>query len=50
MIQPELATDWDFDLDALTWTFTIRDDVPWVRWDPVSEELTELAANPGSPS
>jgi len=41
-IEPELATDWAFDLDSLTWTFTIRDDVPWVRWDPVSEELTEL--------
>lgn len=41
-IEPELATDWTFDLDSLTWTFTIRDDVPWVRWDPVSEEVTEL--------
>ncbi len=41
-IEPELATDWSFDADTLTWTFTIRDDVPWVQWDPVTDTATEL--------
>ena len=41
-IRPELATAWEFDLDTLTWTFTIRDDVPWVRWDPVTDTATEV--------
>lgn len=34
----ELATSWDTSDDGLTWTFTLRDDVPWVRWDPVADE------------
>ncbi len=41
-IEPELATDWSFDEDTLTWTFTIRDDVPWVQWDPATDTATEL--------
>ena len=41
-IEPELATDWSYDNATYTWTFTIRDDVPWVRWDPVAQELTEV--------
>lgn len=41
-IGPELATDWSYDNDTLTWTFTIRDDVPWVQYDPVTQEATVL--------
>jgi oligopeptide transport system substrate-binding protein len=41
-IEPELATEWSYDEETFTWTFTIRDDVPWVRWDPVAEEVTEI--------
>lgn len=37
-IVPELATSWEFSEDGTQWTFTIRDDVPWVRWDPVTDE------------
>jgi oligopeptide transport system substrate-binding protein len=41
-IEPEMATEWSYDADTLTWTFTIRDDVPWVRWDPMTQESTVL--------
>jgi len=41
-ITPELATEWTTSEDGLTWTFTLRDDVPWVRWDPVTDTATEL--------
>lgn len=37
-IVAELATDWSVDEAGTTWTFTIRDDVPWVKWDPVADE------------
>ena len=30
-IVPELATEWEFDETGTVWTFTIRNDVPWVR-------------------
>lgn len=34
----ELAQHWDVDATGTVWTFTLRDDVPWVRWDPVAGE------------
>jgi oligopeptide transport system substrate-binding protein len=37
-IVPEMAADWTVDDDGRMWTFTLRDDVPWVRWDPASGE------------
>jgi len=41
-INPELATEWSVSEDGLTWTFTLRDDVPWVQWDPVNDEANVL--------
>lgn len=39
---PELATDWTISEDRLTWTFTIRDNVPWVRYDPATGTFERL--------
>ena len=41
-IEAELATSWEFNEDGTTWTFTIRDDVPWVHWDPAAQEAEVL--------
>lgn len=41
-LMPELATEWSYDDETFTWTFTIRDDVPWVRWNPVTDEAVEV--------
>lgn len=41
-ITPELATSWSFNEDGTVWTFNLRTDVPWVRWDPVANEATEV--------
>jgi oligopeptide transport system substrate-binding protein len=38
VIQPELASSWEASDDGLSWTFTIRQDVPWVRWNPETTE------------
>ncbi len=41
-IDPELATSWAVSEDGLTWTFTLRTDVPWVHWDPVTDTAEKL--------
>ncbi len=35
-VVPELATSWEVSEDGLSWTFTLRDDVMWRRYDPAS--------------
>lgn len=37
LLQPELATSWAVSDDGLVWTFTLRSDVPWVRWNAATE-------------
>ena len=32
-VEPGMATKWDISSDGKTYTFKIRNDVPWVRWD-----------------
>jgi len=34
----ELATEWSASTDGLTWTFKLRKDVPWVSWNPDTQE------------
>lgn len=36
--RPEVATEWSVSDDGLTWTFTLRDDIPWVHWNPETQE------------
>ncbi len=38
-IEPVLAESWTVSDDGLRWTFELREDVQWVRYDPASEEL-----------
>lgn len=37
-----MATDYTLSEDGLTYTFTIRDDVPWVKYDAVSDQVVEV--------
>lgn len=41
-IRPTLATKWTTNDAGDVWTFTIRNDVPWVRWDPKAHKATVL--------
>ncbi|MFN2132023.1 MAG: peptide ABC transporter substrate-binding protein [Anaerolineae bacterium] len=48
-VVPELAQAWRVSEDGLVWTFEMRDDVPWVRYDPTAGEtriVTDANGNP----
>lgn len=39
---PELAIHWAVSDDGRVWTFTLRDDVPWVTWDSATQTAVML--------
>jgi len=41
-IRAEAATKWDKSADGTVWTFTLRNDIPWVRWDPQAKKATQV--------
>ena len=41
-VVPELATDWDVSEDGLVWTFHMREDARWVRYNPGTELVEDL--------
>ncbi len=41
-VNPELATSWETNEDGTVWTFTLRDDVMWMRYDPASDSAEAL--------
>ena len=47
--EPSLATDWSTSEDGLTWTFNVRTDVPWVKYNADSGEVEQVMGDDGSP-
>ena len=41
-IRPAAATKWEKNAAGDVWTFTLRDDIPWVHWDPTTQQATEV--------
>jgi oligopeptide transport system substrate-binding protein len=41
-VRAEAATEWTTNDAGDVWTFTLRDDIPWVRWDPATKKATEV--------
>lgn len=39
---PMLAPSWSVSDDGRVWTFTLRDDVPWVHWDAAAGEAVPV--------
>lgn len=39
LIEPMLARSWSVSEDGLTWTFELRDDIPWVRYNPQTQSV-----------
>jgi oligopeptide transport system substrate-binding protein len=51
-VKPWLATDWAEGVDAdgnQTWTFNLRGDVAWVKWDPASQQVVQETDADGNP-
>ncbi|MGD8633329.1 MAG: peptide ABC transporter substrate-binding protein [Anaerolineales bacterium] len=48
-VVPEAATSWDISDDGLTYTFTLRTDIPWVKYNPVTGETTQEVDADGNP-
>ena len=49
---PYLATSWEFGEDEegnQTWTFNLRDDIAWVKYDPLTGETTQEVDADGNP-
>ena len=42
LIEPSLAERWEISDDGLTYTFYLRDDVPWVQYDVSTAEVIPL--------
>jgi oligopeptide transport system substrate-binding protein len=48
-VVPYLATDWEVSEDGLVYTFNLRDDVPWVKYDPATGEWAQELDEEGNP-
>jgi len=49
---PYLATEWEAGEDAggsQTWTFHLRDDIAWVKYNPITGEITQELDEEGDP-
>ncbi len=45
-INPGMATDWKVADDGLTYTFNLRTDVPWVKWDNAKQQVAKVQTCP----
>jgi oligopeptide transport system substrate-binding protein len=41
-IRPEMATKWTKNEAGDVWTFTLRNDVPWVHYDPATQKAEKV--------
>ncbi len=46
---PQLATSWEVSEDGLTYTFHMRDDAVWVKWDAAKGEVVQDVDDEGNP-
>lgn len=46
--EPGIATNWTVSDDGMTYTFTLMDNIPWVRYDPTSGEVVQVTDDSGN--
>lgn len=47
--EPGIATEWDISKDGLVYTFKLRDDVPWVKYNNATGEVEQVMDDEGNP-
>lgn len=47
-VGPYLATDWEVSDDGLVYTFNLRQDIPWVNYNPGTGEWSEVLDDEGN--
>jgi len=45
-VVPGMASSWDISTDGLTYTFHLRDNVPWVKWDANTNQVIKVQGCP----
>ena len=48
-VVPALAESWEGSEDATVWTFHLRDDVPWVQYNNITDQIEEILDEDGNP-
>jgi oligopeptide transport system substrate-binding protein len=48
-VLPYLATDWEVSEDGTVYTFNMRGDIPWVKYDPTTGEWAQEVDEEGNP-
>lgn len=46
-VEAGMATSWEVSANGLVWTFHLRTDVPWVRYDPDAERVAKVTDKSG---
>ncbi|MDX9864005.1 MAG: peptide ABC transporter substrate-binding protein [Anaerolineaceae bacterium] len=49
VVKPGMATSWDISEDGTVYTFNLRDDVPWVKYDVASDSVVQVMDCEGNP-
>ncbi|GIK42963.1 MAG: oligopeptide ABC transporter substrate-binding protein OppA [Chloroflexota bacterium] len=47
--EPGIATEWEVSDDGLVYTFKLRDDVPWVKYNNATGEVEQVMDDEGNP-
>ncbi|MDM8530800.1 ABC transporter substrate-binding protein [Anaerolineales bacterium HSG25] len=48
-VVPALATDWESSEDGLEWTFKLRNDIVWIKYDSQTAQVTQATDFDGNP-